>query len=76
MERRIGGIAKAAAGNVMTEDTPPDEPEADAVTAPEIATGMTDEQLRDAWDAVTGGENLTDLETAVSAEMERRNLDI
>lgn len=53
-----------------------EHPEVDAVTAEETATGMTDEQLLNAWAAVTDSENLTDLEEAVLAEIERRNLDI
>ncbi|WP_159975918.1 MULTISPECIES: hypothetical protein [unclassified Novosphingobium] len=60
----------------MTEDTPHEHPEVDAITAEEIAAGMTDEQLHDEWDAVTDSENLTDVEAAVLAEIERRNLDI
>jgi len=60
----------------MTEETPHEHPQVDAVTAEEIAAGMTNEQLHDAWDAVTDGENLTVLATAVLAEIERRNLDV
>lgn len=60
----------------MTEETPHEHPEVDAVTADETAAGMTDQQLLDAWDAVTDGENLTDVEEAVLEEIERRNLDI
>lgn len=60
----------------MTEDQPHEHPEVDAVTAEETAVGMADDQLLAAWDAVTEPENLTDLETAVLAEIERRNLDI
>lgn len=60
----------------MTEDTPHEHPQVDAVTAEEIATGMTEEQLRNAWDAVTDDENLNVLQTAVLAEIERRKLGV
>lgn len=58
----------------MTEETPQEHPEVDAVTAEQTATSMTDDQLLAAWGAVTDSENLTDVETAVLAEIERRNL--
>lgn len=58
----------------MTEDTPHEHPEVDAVTAEEVAAGMTDEQLRDAWDAVTDPENLTVVEQEVLTEIERRGI--
>lgn len=60
----------------MTQESPHEHPEVDAVTAEETASGMADDQLLAAWDAVTDHENLTDVETAVLAEIERRNLDI
>lgn len=57
----------------MTEDTPYEHPEVDAVTAEEVVTGMTDEQLRTAREAVSDPENLTDVEQQVLAEIERRS---
>ncbi|WP_232494851.1 hypothetical protein [Novosphingobium kaempferiae] len=58
----------------MSEQNPHEHPEVDAVTAEQTAAGMTDEQLTQAWVAVTDVENLTDLEEAVSAEIERRKI--
>ena len=60
----------------MTDETNHEHPAVDAVTADEVAAGMTDEQLLNAWDAVTEGENLTDIEYGVLAEIERRGLDL
>lgn len=37
---------------------------------------MTEEHLVEAWDAVEDGENLTEFEQAVIAEIEFRNIDI
>lgn len=36
---------------------------------------LTDAQLREAWDKVEDGENLSDFEAAVIAEIEKRELD-
>lgn len=60
----------------MTEDTPREHPEVDAVTAEEVAAGMSDEQLRSAWEAVTDPEHLTVVEQEVLAEIERRGLSL
>jgi len=60
----------------MTEETPHEHPEVDAVTAEQTATGMTDQQLLHAWDAVADGENLTDVEEAVRGEIKRRDLGV
>ncbi|EJU13639.1 hypothetical protein LH128_07737 [Sphingomonas sp. LH128] len=60
----------------MTEDTPHEHPEVDAVTGEEVAAGMTDEQLLSAWEAVTDPEHLTVVEQEVLAEIERRRLSL
>ncbi|MFT4054599.1 MAG: hypothetical protein QM681_08835 [Novosphingobium sp.] len=60
----------------MTEAGGEEHPEVDAVTANEVVTGMTDEQLAAAWDAVEDLDNLTDVEEAVLAEIERRRLSL
>ncbi|GAB7552714.1 hypothetical protein NRB_22200 [Novosphingobium sp. 11B] len=60
----------------MTEEGREEHPEVDAITADEVATGMTDEQLVSAWDAVQDLDNLTDVEQAVLAEIERRQLNL
>lgn len=60
----------------MTEDGDEQHPQVDAVTANEVVTGMTDEQLAAAWDAAEDLDNLTDVEEAVLAEIERRQLNL
>jgi len=60
----------------MTYQTPQELPEVDAVTAEETASGMTDEQLCNAWNAVHDIENLTDLEVAIQSEFGRRNMQV
>ena len=40
------------------------------------AKAMSDKELVAAWDAVEDGENLTPLQKAVIAEIERRELDL
>lgn len=60
----------------MTEQTPQEVPEVDAVTADETALGMTDDQLRNAWNALHDIKNLTDLEVAIQSELGRRNLQV
>lgn len=60
----------------MTEATPHEHPEVDAVTGEEVAAGMTDEQLSSAWDAVTDPGHLTVVEQEVLAEIERRGLSL
>lgn len=42
----------------------------------EKARAMSDRELVDVWDKVEDGENLTELEAAVIAEIERRELDL
>ena len=60
----------------MAKETDHEHPAVDAITAEEAAAGMTDEQLFNARDAVTDCENLTDVEDAVIAEIERRERNI
>lgn len=60
----------------MTEEEDEQHPQVDAVTANEVVTGMTDEQLAVAWDAAEDLDNLTDVEEAVLAEIERRQLNL
>ncbi|AOR80747.1 hypothetical protein [Novosphingobium resinovorum] len=60
----------------MTEEEDEQHPQVDAVTANEVVTGMTDEQLAAAWDAAEDLDNLTDVEEAVLAEIERRQLNL
>lgn len=60
----------------MTNETPHEPLDAAAVFAEELANGMSNEQLLDAWDAVEDGDNLTYLQQAVLDEIERRNLEI
>lgn len=44
--------------------------------AVQTAEAMSDKELVAAWDAVEDGENLTPLQKAVIAEIERRELDL